>query len=368
MKIRQGDTELFHEKVARCEDVEELKEILNRDSDYYQDWKKLMNGVMEVNKLSYEKLGRLCNCSKNTVKRWCLEGKLPQNRETFIKISLGLGLDLEQTNDFLQRYGKYPKLYPKNMEDAIHIFVIHHPDYSRDPYEYYNDLKRKCLMELKNIQVRRKKAVKEELNTQYFFDELLSKKTQEDFEEFIISNADIFETSYRKLIQYLDMFILSKSGNVHEFVRNKELNPTFEKLLSLLRKKREVPNRTKLIALGIHLNMSLEQLNEMLSLAYMEPVCAKDRVECAIIYAVESAHLNNPELAYENAICLKNYVQNREIQVRCKQIIQEYMDTITYESIGDFKEYSNMEDEISEYLKWVLKEIALDSEEIYQLL
>ena len=369
MKIKQGNTELIHDNITRCEDIEDLKEVLHMNSRYYQEWKRFINDVVEVNSLSYEKLGKLCYCSKNTAKRWCLEGRLPQNREAFIKIALGLGLNLEQTNNLLQRFGKYPKLYAKNMEDAILIYLLSHHDFSRDPYDYFLELKDICIDYVKKRQANKNIYKECELeHTQYYFNEIIDTSTQSDFEAFIINNIDIFSKSYSDLIQYIDMFIMSNNSNIHEFVKTKNLNPVFDKLLSILRNKGEVPNRTKLIALGIHLNMTLDQLNKMMEYAYMEPLCAKDKIECAVIYAVENAHLNNPSYAFENAIYLKNYCQSKEIQRQCKDIIRNYMDSKTYERIGDSSEIIDMEDELSNYLKWVLKEIDLDSDEIFTLL
>lgn len=66
---------------------------------------------------------------------------MPQNRETFIKIGLGFRLTLDEFNDLLMRYGKYPRLYGKNMEDAVCIFVIHHYPKDGDAYEFYRQLK-----------------------------------------------------------------------------------------------------------------------------------------------------------------------------------------------------------------------------------
>lgn len=68
VKIRQGDTEIFHDKISCCEDIEELKEIFDKNSNYYQDWKRFINAVVEIDHLSYESLERLSNCSKNTAK------------------------------------------------------------------------------------------------------------------------------------------------------------------------------------------------------------------------------------------------------------------------------------------------------------
>ncbi len=368
MRIKQGDTELIHDRITRCEDIDELKEILCRNSGIYQEWKRFIRSIAEVNSISYEKLGKLCYCSKNTAKRWCLEGKLPQNRDAFIKIALGLGLNLEQTNDLLQRFGRYPKLYAKNIEDAVLIYVLSHPDFSRDPYEYFQELKRIILDYIKKDQPKSIKKKRDVEDTQFYHNEIIHQVSLKDFEAFINENIDIFHKSFTGLIQYIDLFIMSNNHNIHEFVKTKNLNPTFEKLLSILRNKGEVPNRTKLIALGVHLNMTLEQLNKMLEYAYMAPLCVKDKVECAVVYALENAHLNNPGYAYENAVYLKNYTQNEEIQRQCRDIIKNYLDSKTFERIGDSKDDIDMDEDISNYIKWVLKEIDLEQEEFYSLL
>ena len=44
------------------------------------------------------------------------------------------------------------------------------------------------------------------------------------------------------------------------------------------------------------------------------------------------------------------------------------METKTYERIGDLDEGDALEEEISEYVKWILREIELDTEEIFTLL
>lgn len=58
----------------------------------------------------------------------------------------------------------------------------------------------------------------------------------------------------------------------------------------------------------------MEQINYMLSLAYMKPMCAKDNLECIIMYAVENAYLMNPAYSVESAIILQHYKQNPVLQ------------------------------------------------------
>ena len=99
-----------NEQVSKCESLVELQEILSKNSNYYKDWKQYINRLVERKHMNYVQLSKACHCSRNTVKKWCREGAMPQNRETFLKIGLGLRLNLEEFNELLLRYGRYPRL------------------------------------------------------------------------------------------------------------------------------------------------------------------------------------------------------------------------------------------------------------------
>ena len=79
-----------NEQVSKCESLVELQEILSKNSNYYKDWKQYINRLVERKHMNYVQLSKACHCSRNTVKKWCREGAMPQNRETFLKIGLGL--------------------------------------------------------------------------------------------------------------------------------------------------------------------------------------------------------------------------------------------------------------------------------------
>ena len=128
MSIHRGDTAMLNESVGKCENLSELKEILNRNNEYHYEWKQYINKLVEKNHVNYVQMAKICHSSRNTVKKWCREGVIPQNRQTFLKIAFGFRLNLEETNELLQYYGKYPRLYAKTMEDAICIFLLSHKD------------------------------------------------------------------------------------------------------------------------------------------------------------------------------------------------------------------------------------------------
>ena len=319
-----------NEQVSKCESLVELQEILSKNSNYYKDWKQYINRLVERKHMNYVQLSKACHCSRNTVKKWCREGAMPQNRETFLKIGLGLRLNLEEFNELLLRYGRYPRLYGKNMEDAVCLFVIRHYPSEGDAYEVYLQLKEHLLKRI------------------------------------ICENAGSYEESYHKLAEFIQLFIKAKEENVHRFVQTNSLSFSYEKMMSALRQRGECPNRIKLILLGVNLNMSMEQINYMLSLAYMKPMCAKDNLECIIMYAVENAYLMNPAYSVESAIILQHYKQNPVLQKKCRDILAQYWEAGLYAEERETLRY--LEESIGDYLKNILQELDWEEQEIFRYL
>ena len=361
MEKSERNTQWKNDMVERCESLSELKELLDTNNDYHQRWKEYINHLVEVNHVNYIQMGRLCHSSKNTVKKWCKEGAIPQNREAFMKIALGFRLDLEETNYMLQRYGKYPKLYAKSMEDAVCMFVIRHYPQSGDAYEYYLQLKEELLKLLRQSELSGKIP---DIDTSSVEEGVLSKETLEDFSAFVLENRKVFLSSFDKLIEYIELFIKSKSDNIHDFIKSNELDFSYEKMLSQLKTKRECPSRIKLILLGVHLNMSRDNINGMLGFAHMEPLCAKDNLECVIVYVVTNAYLNNPSYEVESAMVLQYYNRNPEIQKKAILYLKEY----TEFPERDDRNSSDMEDGIGAYLQSVLKELEWEDKDIFRFI
>ena len=69
-RMKHVNTKDMYFQVINCEEVDELKQILNKYSPYYSNWRDYVNNVMLTNGLSYEKLGKKCGFSKNTIKGW----------------------------------------------------------------------------------------------------------------------------------------------------------------------------------------------------------------------------------------------------------------------------------------------------------
>ena len=348
----------MYEQVINCEEIDEIKKIINRYSPYYSRWRDYINDILLNNGLSYEKLGRICGFSKNTIKSWVKDNKVPKSREMFIKLGLGLRCSIHEMNYILQRYGKYPKLYSKSLEDAICIYVIsHYPkDEETNAYVEYKKLKEKYLSIIKTKNKR--KFLHDSSNeTMDMEREIIGTKDEDAFMEFVRENEVEFINSYYKLIDYISAFVKAENMNssYHSLIIGKGMDKGYEKMISNLRNWGEVPNRKRLIALGITLNMSLTEINRMLNYANMERLCPKDKIEFIILFVLANIDVENPYYEINHAVLVARYTENSQIKEQCNKLLTELVGLKNSEEIREDVEY---------YVKDTLKTLELDDEEM----
>lgn len=358
--MRYISTIELYEQVINCEEIDEIKEIINRYSPYYSRWRDYINDIMLRNGLSYSKLGAISGFSKNTIKSWVKENKVPKNREAFIKFGLGLRCNLHEMNYILQRFGKYPKLYSKSLEDAICIYVIsHYPkDESINAFDEYRKMKEQYLKVVKTKN-KRKYLGDKERDTFSLEKEIISAKSEDEFMNFIRENEVEFMNSYYKLLDYITAYVKAENmdGSYHSLIVGKEMDKGFEKMISNLRNWGEVPNRNRLIALGINLNMSATEINQMLNYANMEKLCPKDKIECIILYVLANVYVANPYYEVNHAVLVARYTENPEIKKQCNNLLAELVGLKNSEEVREDVDY---------YVKHTLE--TLDLEEDYGLL
>ena len=100
-----------------------------------------------------------------------------------------------------------------------------------------------------------------------------------------------------------------EEDSVYNLANSQQWSSSLRHCVSEISQKKWYPDRNKIISLGIHLNMDVEQINKMLELAQMEELCAKNPFENAIIYALENAKLE--DIIYTDGTdSLCRYVRN----------------------------------------------------------
>lgn len=289
-------TEQIRDQIARCESLEELKENIFPELQTQQrQWVTRINKILEDTGYGKTEFGEICGVSRVTVNKWC-NGSIPKRRETFLIIGMAAGYDTAQTNQLLQRYGRYPALYSKSLEDCACIFVLNHAQSldSREKIATY----RQILDRIKNAIVRNDAAEAEEIDTEKFDEKLSDVRDEEELERFVTDNIAVFSGAYHKFYMYVLQYVeenkeLYKAANVYELALGQGWTSSLRQCISAIRQKKWYPTRNKILSLGLHLGMEHEDVDEMLELAHMEPLCSRNIFESVLMFILDDAAMND---------------------------------------------------------------------------
>ena len=289
---QEQSTYEFEEKLEFCDSMEELKEeILPLIKSQKQQWEKEINRLIKKElRCTLSRFEEISGFSRQSISKWC-NGSIPKRREHFIRIGLAAGYDMDKMNVLLQKYGRYPALYSKNLEDCICMYVLlNYPKEQR--LMKYDDI----LKSLKGTIIKRI-AAREVKDTKVLERELSFVQTDEELKEFLAINSKSFSDAYRKFYVYTDEIIRrkskQKSSSVHNMAKGQEWSSSLTQCVSDIRTGKWYPTRNKIISLGLHFCMSKDEINEMLALAGMRPLYVKNLFENVIVYILTSAELNN---------------------------------------------------------------------------
>ena len=303
-----------------CDNVEDLKaDIINRIKSQREDWIDKINLIIIQNGYTQSEFAKLCGVSHVAVAKWC-KGSLPQNRDTFIKIGFAANYNLKQMNIFLQRYGRYPELYAKSLEDSVCIFLLR-SKYIEHSYEKYEEI---LQMFASHLDMIKNDGFDEsnEYETSNSLKKIMDIDSLQELKIFIDNNLAMYRTGYKKFYSYVEAYIQlnningrfdkknneKNKNNIHQLAEGQKWSSSLRQCVYAIYKRKWFPLRRKVIALGIHLNMNVNEINDMLQIAHMETLYAKNPIECAIIYALEDAELN--DMIYCDGLdILANYVK-----------------------------------------------------------
>lgn len=300
-------TTILHEHILNCDNLEDFsREILESLQSQRVLWQEKITSIIEENGYNVSQFSALCGVSRMAVKKWC-DGSLPQNRDIFIRIGFAAHYDLEEMNQFLKRFGRFPALYPKSLEDSVYIFVLNSETI---PHTYAM-----CEKILNQIRVFMNEQARvdsssglEDYNinddcsdTVQILTELLSVETEQELLSFAQKNSQAYKSAYERFYKYIKSFIEENSRDavtgepcsLHAFANLQGWSSSLRKCVSAIYQGNYFPLRRKVIALGLFLNMDLDQINTSLRFANMEELYARNPLESAIIYALEDARLND---------------------------------------------------------------------------
>ena len=301
-----GMTKMFRDDLERCEDAEEFREIMTKHEPNMVLWSDIYETQRKEKNTTVLKMAEYCQVTRNTARQW--KQKIPVKREHVIGIGMYWDMNLQQINRLLTRYGKYPALYSKNPQDAIYIYLINNRKDFKD-YDVYED-------KYKTFFVRdQKEAERKDLQEPQtcLLDERLARvQTDQEFQKFMEENVEVFQRRNHEFYDFVSKYMEKQGLNANNLAEDKKIKNIYNNAFSNFKKNGLIPKRSLLLALGIHLSMQVEDMNYMLELAGMEALCPKDRLEAAVIFAMEDLYLNNPVVVSEGMVHL---TEEQEAQI-----------------------------------------------------
>lgn len=329
----ESPTRKFRRSAEIAESIEDIRVLLQQLTQRQAGWSSFLRAEMESRGLTTAALARRTGVTRQGVERWKNEGVEPGTRLAYLKLGMALEMNADQLDFMLQRYGRFPKLYAKNLDDALCLFALnarqtHSPacePYREYPYGHVEALKRKLHEQLALWEQTGLLAIHSP--TPLIQRGLVQYSSDDDFLLFVRENKAVFLTpSYWQLEKMIESFIRIQhidahdaSGNVtiHGLISAGMLNASLERLCLNLRAQNTVPSRLRLIAMGLSFNMTSEMIDQMLTLAGMEPLYARDRVELVLLYSLQVAHLFDPTMEYDIAWKLANQADDETLRARC---------------------------------------------------
>lgn len=361
------DTLYIKTEIMDKDNLSDAMKYIFNENDRFVDWKKYINELLQVHGCSYEKFGKMTGFSKNTIKSWCVNGTLPRSRQLFIKLAFGLKMDIEETNELLYKYGRYSKLYAKDLHDAIIIYVISKRVNNWNDERYSYDSLEKWEEKFENILKRHNVDSQYyfKMDTVYVYNDIKDQTDDEDFEQYVINHSDVFLSSYSSLIGFIEDFIRirtterndavdnSEKYSWHRLLKEKKLDSSFDIMLSRLKHDGVLPKREQLIAMGIHLNMTSMDIDKMLSLANMHELYARDKAESLLLYLLRNADEFDPDMQFNNALKYVSSTSDKKIRKEYQQIVDMYYGL-------EEDEWENSIDDLAEYIRNELVDISAE--------
>lgn len=309
--------------IDRCETVADVLALLGGAEGWNEPWQDFFAALLDGSGLSYSRFAALSGLSRNTVKAWRLEGSAPRSRDSFLKVGFGASMPPEAVSGMLSRYGGYCGLNPRDPFDAACIFCLRRRAGGGAGYRYADAaaLYRRLLPE-------QLPAGDSAISTTMLAARLALIDTEAAFSDFFREFGAELCARKLKLERFLGDFLTMRrleatrdgGGSLHSL----QLPARVEKQLSLLKQHGVVPRRRDLIALGLHLGMTLAETDTLLEYAGMEPLSVRDRLESVVIYALQQLALTHPELALGNATGLLAVTRDAGTRRRCAALAEEY--------------------------------------------
>lgn len=285
-------TQIFNAQIANCEDEREFKAIYDKNKIQFGSWESFLQPYVKRSGYTKKKIAYFCGVNEKTGRD--LLKNIPAKRENVIVLGIVLAMSHEEIDYMLMHEARFHKLYPKNCKDAIWIYIIEHNVWDgKEPVKilYYEYKIRFDKLYEAYVQG---KVQEDSFETRIV---LMKLKNQEDFDSTMREIIPSVVDGYSKLIRFIEQQMEKNGNSISEFdfQNDKEkISQIYYREIRNIKNKQKIPTRIFLISLGIHMNLPVDKINELLDYAGMMPLYSKDVLESRLIFYLESLYINNP--------------------------------------------------------------------------
>lgn len=256
--------------------------------------------------LSSSQLARRCGATHTAVDKWCKGSAKPNSRERVKLLGMALELDEQELNALLLR-NCYPGLYIKNPLDCVAKMLLRQQGGRANNTALYEEI-------LSRLSLRHRGAFAAQVGaktapmSEEFRDAVEAGGMERWFElhkeDFCANEGTVRVPS--EMAEYLRLYL--GDATVYELIETGRLPASLKGVLYELRSGRAMSIRglrDKLIALGMCLNMTEEELDVLLSYVKLRPLTQTEtRADIALLVSLRLAHEHYP--GYE-LVNIENY-------------------------------------------------------------
>lgn len=303
------DTLHYAMEIGKCENQDEYEKLVKEHQNLYRNWEEYIGPKIKEKRLKRTHIAKGCGVTWPTADSFLIS--IPTHRENVIMLAIMLGMDEAETNDLLVRHAKFQKLYSKHPEDAIWIYMIRHGG-SKEPKKLF-DKYYACYEAMLQEYLKTDHQNDNPLGTMmadFLIPEgeaqvMLHPEVEPEFREMIAKLLPSFRKGYARLMDYIRgklfeydpvEFTINKVKPAEAFRHSDSFLRKYYNVIAELEQRHELPHRMFLVALGIHLRLTTDAINEMLELAGMGPLCPKDRLEGSVAFYLEEVYCEHPSI------------------------------------------------------------------------
>lgn len=375
--IQQMDTYTLESMLANVRNLEEYEAIMQQARSQNEIWKEEITALMMETDLTRDRFAKLvaegCNVSRAT--SYSLASKAPAKRENVLGIAILTGRTIDQTNEMLREWAGFSGLYARNADDMIWYYLVMH---GANPHPYalfqaYHAVYQKLFQayqarpaaERQQLDATMVNAAFAQLNRPPLRT-MLAEQILEDapadgaltvegaaddavFADIVDRLLPLMQGAYERLFARLKALCYCDPEEAQYWDSEKFLG-TYQRSMERFRREQVLPKRSFLIALGIHLGLTVRGINDLLELANMGELNPKDKLECGVIFSIEAAYSRYPYVFHPDVKGEEDWLFGGGAQTAAAQL--------SMPGLGDYSESLN------EYIKRRLEEDGLQTDRL----